>query len=188
MMHPRTLESIAPSSPSIRYRHHKYKKHLRFYRIYNATVNADGDVNRPLLRLLCICRCNCCPVFFLLLSRQTVKAAARTVTLSAEASLVASAVATGTAFDLRSLKPGMLVDTMVDTVVSNGMLVSHSVIMNTPVESLPRSPAAADITIRFHRDWYTLVFTGISVTRSPRHGLQICRAAVLVYLDVEGRT
>ncbi|CAM9531056.1 unnamed protein product, partial [Hapterophycus canaliculatus] len=54
----------------------------------------------------------------------TVKAAARTVTLSANPSLVASAMAKGTAFDLRSLKPGMLVDTIVDSVLSNGILVS----------------------------------------------------------------
>ena len=66
-----------------------------------------------------------------LLLWQAVKAAARTVTLSADPSLVASAVAGGTAFDLRSLKPGMLVDTIVDTVVSNGMLVSRS-LTNTP--------------------------------------------------------
>eukprot|EP00903_Cladosiphon_okamuranus_P010099 g9564.t2 len=55
---------------------------------------------------------------------QTVKAAARTVTLSADPSLVSSALAKGTAFDLRSLKPGMLVDTIVDSVLSNGLLVS----------------------------------------------------------------
>lgn len=53
------------------------------------------------------------------------KAAARTVTLSADPSLVASALAKGTAFDLRSLKPGMLVDTIVDSVLSNGILVSQ---------------------------------------------------------------
>lgn len=57
---------------------------------------------------------------------QTVKAAARTVTLSSDPSLVASAVAKGTAFDLRSLKPGMLVDTIVDSVLPNGILVSLS--------------------------------------------------------------
>ena len=55
---------------------------------------------------------------------QTVKAAARTVTLSADPSLVSSALAKGTAFDLRSLKPGMLVETIVDSVLSNGILVS----------------------------------------------------------------
>ncbi|CAM9504306.1 unnamed protein product, partial [Ectocarpus fasciculatus] len=55
---------------------------------------------------------------------QTVKAAARTVTLTADPSLVASAVAKGTSFDLRSLKPGMLVETIVDSVLSNGILVS----------------------------------------------------------------
>lgn len=55
---------------------------------------------------------------------QTVKAAARTVTLSADPTLVSSALAKGTAFDLRSLKPGMLVETIVDSVLSNGILVS----------------------------------------------------------------
>lgn len=54
---------------------------------------------------------------------QMVKAAARTVTLSADPSLVAAALTKGTSFDLRSLKPGMLVDAMVDSVLSNGMLV-----------------------------------------------------------------
>ncbi|CAM9916716.1 unnamed protein product, partial [Ectocarpus fasciculatus] len=52
------------------------------------------------------------------------EAAARTVTLTADPSLVASAVAKGTSFDLRSLKPGMLVETIVDSVLSNGILVS----------------------------------------------------------------
>ncbi len=47
------------------------------------------------------------------------------MTLSADPSLVASALAKGTAFDLRSLKPGMLVDTIVDSVLSNGILVSQ---------------------------------------------------------------
>lgn len=59
----------------------------------------------------------------MLLTLQTVKAAARTVTLSTEASLVAAALTKGTSFDLRSLKPGMLVDTIVDSVLANGMLV-----------------------------------------------------------------
>ncbi|CAM9794523.1 unnamed protein product, partial [Ectocarpus sp. 8 AP-2014] len=54
----------------------------------------------------------------------TVKAAARTVTLTADPSLVSSAVTQGTSFDLRSLKPGMLVDAIVDSVLSNGILVS----------------------------------------------------------------
>ncbi|CAN0376136.1 unnamed protein product, partial [Ectocarpus sp. 13 AM-2016] len=48
----------------------------------------------------------------------TVKAAARTVTLTADPSLVSSAVTQGTSFDLRSLKPGMLVDAIVDSVLS----------------------------------------------------------------------
>ncbi|CAM9284587.1 unnamed protein product, partial [Ectocarpus sp. 12 AP-2014] len=55
---------------------------------------------------------------------QTVKAAARTVTLTTDPSQVSSAVTQGTSFDLRSLKPGMLVDTIVDSVLSNGILVS----------------------------------------------------------------
>lgn len=56
---------------------------------------------------------------------QTVKAAARTVTLSADPLLVASAMTKGTAFDLRSIKPGMLVDTTVNSMLSNGMLVKR---------------------------------------------------------------
>lgn len=59
-----------------------------------------------------------------------VKTAARTITLSAETELVASAVTKGTGFDLRSLKPGMLVDTIVDSVLSNGILVSAAAMIN----------------------------------------------------------
>lgn len=62
-----------------------------------------------------------------------VKAAARTVTLSAEPSLVSTALAKGTSYDLRSLKPGMLVDTIVDNVLSNGMLVRHHMLYVLPV-------------------------------------------------------
>ena len=128
VVHPEALASTGPfSSPSIRYRPHKHEN-FRLYCIPNTTQwycqpTLTLPSTAPPLLLLCICSYDYSSFFCAVC--QTVKAAARTVTLSAEASLVASAVATGTAFDLRSLKPGMLVDTMVDSVVSNGMLVSH---------------------------------------------------------------
>lgn len=55
--------------------------------------------------------------------KQEVRASAGTVTLSTEASLVASAVTSGTSFDLRSIKPGMLVDATVERVLSYGIVV-----------------------------------------------------------------
>ena len=62
-------------------------------------------------------------LYFFGLVSQAVKAVARTVTLSAKASLVASAVTSGASFDLRSIKPGMLVDATVKSLLPNGMLV-----------------------------------------------------------------
>lgn len=55
---------------------------------------------------------------------QKVKAAARTVTLSTDPGMVASALSTGSGFDLRSIKPGMLVETELDKVLPNGITVS----------------------------------------------------------------
>ncbi|CAM9127824.1 unnamed protein product [Choristocarpus tenellus] len=55
---------------------------------------------------------------------ESVKVAARTLTLSVDPLAVSTAVTTGASFNLRSLKPGMLVKTTVDTVLPNGLLVN----------------------------------------------------------------
>lgn len=64
--------------------------------------------------------------------KQAVRASAGTVTLSTEASLVASAVTSGTSFDLRSLKPGMLVDASIEHILSNGIVVRICLVRALP--------------------------------------------------------